>query len=229
VDGIAGFYNVNQGNEVFSANQTVLTTIMQVTPIYLDFTVTGAQLPDVQERYNAAGGNLTMKAAYLNRTDPWREATLKYLGNAVDQTTGTVMARGIYPNTDRHFWPGQAIRTQLILETLQNALLVPTASISLGQSGYYVYVMNPADDTVALRAVTPGEHAGDNTIITSGLQVGEQVVVTGQYMLKPGDTVKVVTPLTGETEAQGVTTTTAPDSANITPADSNTTAVSITN
>jgi multidrug efflux system membrane fusion protein len=225
VDGIAGFYNVNQGNEVFSANQTVLTTIMQVTPIYLDFTVTGAQLPDVQERFNAAGGNLTMKASYLARADPWRAATLKYLGNAVDQTTGTVMARGVYDNTDRHFWPGQAIRTQLILETLQNALLVPTASLSLGQAGYYVYVMG-ADSTVAQREVTPGEHEGNDTIITSGVQAGEQVVVTGQYMLKAGDKVRVVTPLTGEVGEPAVTETTAPDAANITPAEGNATTTS---
>jgi len=178
VDGVAGFYNVNAGNVVFSKNQTVLTTIMQVEPIYLDFTVTSAQLPDVRERFAAANGNLTMKAAYLAATDPWLNATVRFVGNAVDQTTGTVLVRGVYDNADEHFWPGQSIRARLILETLHNALVVPGTAVSLGQSGYYVYVMN-VDGTVAQRAVKPGEHEGDNLIITDGLQAGEQVVVTG--------------------------------------------------
>jgi len=223
VDGVVGFYNVNAGNVVLSKNQTVLTTIMQVEPIYLDFTVTSAQLPDVRERFAAANGNLTMKAAYLAATDPWLNATVRFVGNAVDQTTGTVLVRGVYDNADEHFWPGQSIRARLILETLHNALVVPGTAVSLGQSGYYVYVMN-VDGTVAQRAVKPGEHEGDNLIITDGLQAGEQVVVTGQYMLKTGDKVKVVTPLSGNISTPGMSETTTPDAGNVTPEVGNTTA-----
>jgi membrane fusion protein, multidrug efflux system len=217
VDGVAGFYNVNAGNVVFSKNQTVLTTIMQVEPIYLDFTVTSSQLPDVRARFAAASGNLAMKAAYLAASDPWLNATVQFVGNAVDQTTGTVLVRGVYDNADEHFWPGQSIRARLILETLPNALLVPGTAVTLGQSGYYLYVMN-ADGTVTQRAVKPGEHEGDNIIITSGVTAGEQVVVTGAYMLKSGDKVQVVTPLTGDSPATTVSETTTPDSGNVTPA-----------
>ena len=216
VDGVAGFYNVNAGNVVFSKNQTVLTTIMQVEPIYLDFTVTSSQLPDVRARFAAASGNLAMKAAYLTASDPWVNATVKFVGNAVDQTTGTVLVRGVYDNTDEHFWPGQSIRARLILETLPNALLVPGTAVTLGQSGYYLYVMN-ADGTVTQREVKLGEHEGDNLIITSGVTTGEQVVVTGAYMLKSGDKVQVVTPLTGDSPAADVSVTTTPDSGNVTP------------
>jgi multidrug efflux system membrane fusion protein len=210
VDGIAGFYNVNAGNVVFSKNQTVLTTIQRVTPIYLDFTVTGAELPDVQARFTAANGSLPMMAAYLARDDTWRNATLHFISNKVDQITGTVLVRGTYDNTDQHFWPGEAIRTQLILETLKNALLIPTRALALGQDGSYVFV-KAADDTVARRIIKTGQREDDNIVVTDGLQAGESVVVTGQFMLKPGDKVKVVTPLSGN--ISGTLTTAAPTAA----------------
>jgi len=226
VDGVVGFYNVNQGNVVFTKNQTVLTTIMRVEPIYLDFTVTGAQLPEVRARFLASTGALPMKAAYLNRDDPWCNATLRFLGNAVDQTTGTVMARGVYDNADTHFWPGQAIRVQLILQTLSNALLVPSACVALGQNGEFVYVKN-ANNTVSSRLVKTGQTEGDNVIIASGLQAGEIVVVTGQMMLKDGASVNVVAPLPGDDVAEPATPApdaASPDAGNATAAPANTTA-----
>ncbi len=220
VDGIAGFYNVNAGNVVFAKNQTVLTTIQQVAPIYLDFTVTGAELPDVQARFAAANGSLPMLAAYLARDDTWRDATLKFLSNKVDQVTGTVLVRGLYPNTDQHFWPGEAIRTQLILETLKGALLIPSRALALGQDGSYVFV-KAADNTVARRLVKTGQHEDDDIVVTDGLQAGESVVVTGQFMLKPGDKVKVVTPLSGNiggVTGNSTAASVAPAAANPTPA-----------
>jgi multidrug efflux system membrane fusion protein len=204
VDGVVGLYDVNLGNVVFSKNQTILTTVMRIEPIYLDFTVTAAQLPEVRAKYAAGGNQLPLMAAYLAGDDPWTNATLKFLSNQVDQMTSTVLVRGVYENADTHFWAGQPIRVRLILQTLVNALLVPAEAVTLGQNGNYVFVKN-ADNTVSQALVTVGERESGNYIITSGLKAGQEVVVTGQYMLKEGAKVQVVTPLSGNLTTAGAT------------------------
>jgi multidrug efflux system membrane fusion protein len=107
----------------------------------------------------------------------------------VQPGAGTVRARATTENHDRAFWPSQFVRVRLILETVKNAMLVPSNAVQIGQNGPYAFVVK-ADSTLDLRQVKPGQRQdGDTTVIISGVKPGETVVTRGQLQLAPGMTV----------------------------------------
>jgi multidrug efflux system membrane fusion protein len=111
---------------------------------------------------------------------------LYFIDNAVQPGSGTVKARAVTPNPDRALWPMEFVRVRFILDQLTKAKLVPSQAIQISQSGPFVFVVK-ADNTVDLRKVKPGQRQdGDMTVVESGLQPGETVVVTGQLALAPG-------------------------------------------
>ena len=95
-------------------------------------------------------------------------------------------ARAVTPNPDRALWPSEFVQVRFILDTLKNAMLVPSQAVQVSQSGPFVFVVK-ADNTVDLRPVKPGQRQdGDLTVIENGVKPGETVVVTGQLALSPG-------------------------------------------
>jgi multidrug efflux system membrane fusion protein len=97
-----------------------------------------------------------------------------------------VRARATTENHDRALWAGQFVRVRLILQTLKNAVLVPSSAVQIGQNGPYAFVVK-SDSTLDLRQVKPGQkQEGDTTVITEGVKPGEIVVTRGQLQLAPG-------------------------------------------
>jgi multidrug efflux system membrane fusion protein len=115
---------------------------------------------------------------------------LSFVDNAVDTTTGTVLLKALFANTDEALWPGQFVDVSLRLAVKPNALLVPVVAVQNGQAGRYVYVVTPAG-TVESRTVTVGEPVGNEVVIESGLDAGERVVTEGHLRLAPGFPVTV--------------------------------------
>ncbi len=191
IDGRLGKRLVDLGN-VVSANSTAsMVVIEQVDPLYVDFTVAEPDLPDVR-RYFAAGP-LKVVVSLPDQPDVTREGALSLIDNTVTSAAGTIQLRATLPNADRTFWPGQFVNVRLVLQTLKGALLVPTQAIQISQQGPYVFVIKDGD-TADLRPVKIGQRQGDRTVITGGLQAGEQVVVTGQLALAPGGKVAIKNP-----------------------------------
>lgn len=183
IDGRAGMRLVDVGN-VVQPNTTALLLIQRLDPIYADFTVTEADLPEVQ-RELARG---TLHAVVRIPSDPpnrGRGGKLTFVDTMVQNATGTVNLRATVANPDHHFWPGQFVNVTLILATVKNAILIPNQATEISQQGPYVYVVKP-DDTVELRQVTLGQRQGDDVVVTKGLAEGERVVVTGQLTVQPG-------------------------------------------
>ena len=111
---------------------------------------------------------------------------LYFIDTAVQPGSGTVKARGVTPNPDHALWPSEFVRVRFILDTIKDARLVPSQAVQISQSGPFVFVVKP-DNTVDLRAVKPGQRQdGDMTVIESGVEPDETVVVTGQLALAPG-------------------------------------------
>ena len=188
IDGRAGMRLVDVGN-VVQPNTTALLLIQRLDPIYADFTVTEADLPEVQ-RELARG---TLQALVRIPADPpnrAREGKLTFVDNTVQNATGTVNLRATIPNADHHFWPGQFVNVTLVLATMKNAVLIPNQATEISQQGPYVYVVKP-DDTAELRQVTLGQRQGDDVVASKGLAGGERVVVTGQLTVQPGAKVRV--------------------------------------
>ena len=186
IDGRTGSLLVQSGN-VVKANDATLVTINQVIPIRVSFFIPEQYLADVR-KYKAAGTLKVEAAPQDGKADPV-PGTLSFIGNAVDQSTGTIQLKGTFPNTDRRLWPGQFANVVLTLTVRSGAVVVPSEAIQTGQQGQYVFVVKP-DLTVEARSVTVGEVFEGETVIAKGVAAGEKVVTDGQLRLVPGTKVE---------------------------------------
>lgn len=187
LDGRTGAVTVQTGNLV-TANGAQLTTINQVEPIYVTFSVPERYLTDV--RKFMAGGKLAVQARLRNEASSPEVGLLVFVDNTVDASTGTIKLKASFGNTDRKLWPGQFVDVNLQLSTQPNSLVVPSQAIQTGQSGQFVFVVK-SDMTVETRPVTPGIQVDQNTVVEKGLQEGEKIVTEGQLRLVPGSHVRV--------------------------------------
>src|SRR6202043_383539 len=130
--------------------------------------------------------NVKVETVSPDTTAPPRTGDLYFIDTAVQPGAGTVKARGVTPNPDHAFWPMEFVRVRFILDVIKNAQLVPSQAVQISQNGPFVFVVKP-DNTVDFRPVKPGQRQdGDLTMLQSGVQPGETVVVTGQLALAPG-------------------------------------------
>jgi multidrug efflux system membrane fusion protein len=113
------------------------------------------------------------------------QGELGLVNNEILQTTGSIQLKANFPNAAHRLWPGQLVNAQLLVDTRHNGLTVSSAAVQQGPNGTYAYVVNP-DNTVAIRPIKVTQIAGGQSLVDSGLQANEQVVVDGQYKLQPG-------------------------------------------
>ena len=183
INGRVGLRNVDVGNLV-GPSTPPLVTILGLDPIYTDFTVAENDLPLV--RKYLGGPNIKVQTYLQDGSITPRTGDLYFIDNAVQPGSGTVKARGVTPNPDRALWPSEFVRVRFILDILKDANLVPSQAVQVSQSGPFVFVVK-TDNTVELRAVTPGQRQqGDLMVIENGVKPDETVVVTGQLALSPG-------------------------------------------
>ena len=183
INGRVGLRNVDVGNLVGPASPS-LVTIQGLDPIYTDFTVAETDLAFV--RKYLGGPNVKVETRDPDGKIAPRLGDLYFIDNAVQPGSGTVKARAVTPNPDRALWPSEFVRVRFVLDTIKDARLVPAQAVQISQSGPFVFVLKP-DNTVDLRPVKPGQRQdGDLTVIESGVEPDETVVVTGQLALAPG-------------------------------------------
>ena len=121
------------------------------------------------------------------------KGVLQVIDNLVDQTTGTVRLKAEFPNRDMALWPGAFANVRLLVDTLRDVIVVPTAAVQRGPKGTFVYVVKP-DETVTVRPVTVTQQDDTQAVVTTGLESGEPVVTTGFARLAEGTQVKVAEP-----------------------------------
>jgi multidrug efflux system membrane fusion protein len=198
INGRVGLRTVDVGNLVNANDANGIAVVTQLAPIDVVFAVPQDQVPAVQSRL-AEGA--VLPAIALDRT---RAATLdtgKFmaLDNQVDVQTGTVRSKARFANAKNTLFPSQFVNVRLELRTIKDAVVVPVTALRHGSSGDFVYVLNGAERTVALRPVTRGQATVDKIELTSGVKAGEQVITEGADRLKDG--AKVVLP--GDKPAMG--------------------------
>jgi multidrug efflux system membrane fusion protein len=187
IAGKSGSLLVRAGNVVRPGGGDPLVTINQVRPIRVRFAVPERDLAEVQ-RY-AKGGKVRVSATPAGEGAP-EQGLLSFLENAVDTITGTVTLKAEFPNPSGRLWPGQFVAVQVELYVEPNALTVPSQAILVGQSGSYVFVVEPGD-TVRVQPVTTGRSVRDRTVIEKGVDAGTRVVTDGQSRLEAGSAVEV--------------------------------------
>jgi multidrug efflux system membrane fusion protein len=192
VGGLVGLRLVDPGNYVTSSSTTGIAVITTMQPTTVIFAVPQTELGAVLARLQA-GATLTASAYSSDDTTKIADGTLTALSNQVDTSTGTVNLRATFANTNNALFPNEFVNIHLLVNTLQNAVLVPAPAVQTGAPGAYVYVVNP-DETVAVQTVTTGVTDGTNTVITKGLQAGETVVTDGVDRLADGMKVTIAGP-----------------------------------
>lgn len=161
---------------------TSLVTINQLDPIAVAFAVPESSLDAV--RAAAAAGVANVSVRSRGGAAAPRSGVPSFFDNAVDPATGTILLKAELPNADHVLWPGRFVDVSLVLGA-DSGLVVPAAAVQQGQKGPQVFVVQQ-DKTVALRPVAITRVAGDLTLLASGVQPGETVVLEGQFRLVPG-------------------------------------------
>ena len=200
IDGRTGNLMVHRGN-VVKANDIPILSINQVQPIYATFAVPEMYLPEIKKFQ--AGRKLAVTVRVPNEPKP-AEGVLTFIDNTVDPATGTIKLKATFSNHDRRLWPGQFADVSLTLSTDKNAVLIPSAAVQTGQNGQYVFVVKP-DNTAELRNVTVSRVVGSDSVITSGVRAGEQVVTDGQVRLTPGKKVALSKPANAASNTEAAT------------------------
>lgn len=182
LDGRSGNLAAKAGNLV-TANGTQLTTIQQVQPTYVTFSVPATHLPTIKQHLTS--DPLAVVATPQDAQGQPATGKLTFLDNSVDSSTDTIRLKATFTNDDRRLWPGQFVRVSLRLTTLPNAIVVPSEAVQTGQDGQYVFVVGK-DSKVEQRPIVVGERAQSDTVIRKGLQPGETIVTEGQLRLEQG-------------------------------------------
>jgi membrane fusion protein, multidrug efflux system len=190
VTGRVGLRLVDPGNYITGSSSTGLAVVTTMKPTTVEFTVAQNDLEKVVERFNASGMKLSVTAFSSDGTRKLGSGLLYALSNQMTPSTGTVTLRATFPNTDEALFPNEFVNVQLLVETLSGALLVPTPAILSGAPGNYVYLVNK-NNTVAVRKVTIGPSDGRNTVISSGLSLGDTVAVNGTDRLSDGARIRI--------------------------------------
>jgi len=192
VAGRVGLRLIDPGNYVTASSSPGIVVITTMKPTTVEFTVAQNDLGKVIERVNA-GAQLAVTAYTSDNNQAIATGTLYALSNQMATSTGTVTLRATFANDDEALFPYEFVNIKILVDTLQQAILVPTPAVLSGAPGDYVYFVNP-NDTVSVRKVTVGPSDGQHTVILSGLSVNDTVVVDGTDRLSDGAKISVASP-----------------------------------
>ena len=188
IDGKTGRILVEAGNLV-KANDMPLVVINQLQPISVTLALPQRDLPLLQRRM--AKGKLAVIIAIPGDANGGRlKGKVDFINNAVDASSGTIQLKASFDNADLRLVPAQLVDAIIVLQTLDDALTIPSEAINDGQAGRYVYVVN-ADKTVAVHNVTVAHEEDGRSVISEGLKPGDVVVIDGQLRLAPGMKVSI--------------------------------------
>jgi multidrug efflux system membrane fusion protein len=227
IDGRIGLRKVDPGNIVHAADTTSLAIVTQLTPIAVIFTLPEDDIPRVEaqvKREAATSQPVTVLAYDRSLSKDLAVGKLLAIDNEIDSGSGTVQLKAEYQNETLSLFPGQFVNNRLLVETVRGAVVVPSAAIQSGNNNnYYVYVVEDvvpgdkgtASGTVKMRNVTTGANQpairpGDEdlTVVTSGVNAGDVVVIDGVDKLIDGAKVsaRITEPTTRPTAGAGATT-----------------------
>lgn len=191
ISGVTNRSQYREGALITPGANSLLTTVWIVDPIWVYFSVSEGDLLKYRKeeakktlrfpkdmnfdiRLILSDGTVLKSIGKVNFADP-----------SFHESTGTLLIRASFPNSKLLLRPGQFVRAQVLGAVWPSAISVPQQAVQQGQKGLYVFVVDK-DDRAEMRSIVPGDWNGDNWIIKSGLNKGEQVVVDGVNKIQPG-------------------------------------------
>jgi len=198
IPGRVGRSLVTEGALVTSQQAAPLAVVQQLDPIYVDITQSSVDMVKLQrallsgelqhDEQNATEVSLTLE----DGTEYKEHGKLQFAEVTVDQGTGAVLLRALFPNPTRELLPGMFVRAKLTQATKRDALLVPQRGVTRNQQGDAVVLVVGDGDVVAERMVTAARTIGNDWLISGGLNAGDRVVLDGLQKVRPGARVRPV-------------------------------------
>jgi multidrug efflux system membrane fusion protein len=180
IDGRISAAAVKVGNFVRQADTAAMATINQMAPVYVSFTVPQKVLPEIRQALAAETATIE---AVVPGEQKRANGQVTMIENTVDPTTGMATIRATMPNEHEVLWPGTLVTAELTLR-IEQAVVVPSNSVQVSQTGNFVFVIN--DAVAKVQPVTVERTVGSLSVIGSGLKGGETVVTDGQLLLSNG-------------------------------------------
>jgi len=180
-DGRMGVRSIDPGNIMRASDSAAIATLTLTRPAAVLFTLSARFLNDVREAL--ARGPVEVTAFSQDNTRVLSRGTLLLIDNFVDQASATIRLKAVFANEDERLWPGDFVNARVSLEVRRGVVTIPSVAIQRGPDGIFTWVV-AAGNIAQARAIKSGPTSGDLTVITSGLEEGERVVVDGQYKLR---------------------------------------------
>jgi len=191
IAGRLGLRQMDAGNIVRASDTNGLVVITQLQPITVVYTIPQDNLQVVLKRIQS-GERVPVEAFDRDQKVKLASGALLTVDNQIDTTTGTVKLKAQFPNDDANLFPNQFVNVRMLIDTRRDVTTVPSAALQRGARGLFVYVVKD-DRTVTLRDVKTGPAENDATVIESGVEPGELIVVDGMDRLREGAKVELPT------------------------------------
>lgn len=190
ISGRTGLRQVDEGNIVHASDANGIVVITQLKPIGVIFNLPQQQLQQVNDAFEK--GALPVDALRSDTAAIIDHGKLTVIDNQVDQTTGTVKLKAEFPNAKLELWPGQFVNVRMLVNTLKQVVVVPTAAVQRGPDGAFVYLVTK-DNTASVRKVDVTRQDDVQAVIGKGVAKDDRVVTTGFAQLSDGHRVTIAT------------------------------------
>ena len=196
ISGRIGRSSVTNGALVTASQATALATIQQLDPMYVDVTQSTADMLRLKQSLANGilkkSGSAPVKLLLEDGSSYPLTGTLKFSEVTVDQSTGSVILRAVFPNPKQELLPGMFVRALLVEGVNENAILIPQRGVTRTPAGDAVVMTVGAEEKVEPRPIKVVRTVGDSWLVSDGLKAGDRVILEGLQKARPGTPVKVV-------------------------------------
>ncbi|WP_155027222.1 efflux RND transporter periplasmic adaptor subunit [Enterobacter hormaechei] len=201
INGRIGKSSVTEGALVTNGQETALATVQQLDPIYVDVTQSSSDFMRLKQQTSLQKGDTSSVELLMENGQPYPlKGTLQFSDVTVDESTGSITLRALFPNPQHMLLPGMFVRARIDEGTQPDAILVPQQGVTRTPRGDATVLVVNEKNQVESRTVVAPQAIGDRWLITEGLKNGDRVIISGLQKVRPGVTV-VAIPDTAATPA----------------------------
>lgn len=191
IDGRIGKSSVTEGALVTNGQADAMATVQQLDPIYVDVTESSNDFMRLKQESLQRGDDSKSVQLIMENGQPYSlKGSLQFSDVTVDESTGSITLRAVFPNPQHTLLPGMFVRARIDEGVNPQVILVPQQGVTRTPRGDATVLIVNAQNQVENREVTAAQAIGDKWLITSGLQNGDKVIVSGLQKVRPGVTVK---------------------------------------
>ncbi|EOZ9285476.1 efflux RND transporter periplasmic adaptor subunit [Enterobacter hormaechei subsp. oharae] len=201
ISGRIGKSSVTEGALVTNGQSTALATVQQLDPIYVDVTQSSSDFMRLKQQTSLQKGDTSSVELLMENGQPYPlKGTLQFSDVTVDESTGSITLRALFPNPQHMLLPGMFVRARIDEGTQPDAILVPQQGVTRTPRGDATVLVVNDKNQVESRTVVAPQAIGDRWLVTEGLKIGDRVITSGLQKVRPGVTV-VAIPDTAATPA----------------------------